>query len=184
LTDEAVAVSVATEGELPGETLSRVRSVCERGAEVLLVIDQGHVLSEDLVSPQAPYCLISDHLNLTGANPLVGPNAGEWGPRFQDLTDAWDPDIRSTLRQAGLSAGVGLSEGIVAGMVGSSHTAAEASMLRGLGADLVSSGFVAEAISGRHAGRRMAGIAITSEAAAADTEAVSGLLTLLLASLP
>lgn len=180
---DAFVASVAAQGELPGETLARVRSVCDRGSEILLVVDEAFALRDDLVEADAPYCLVADHLNLTGANPLVGPNAAEWGPRFQDLTDAWDPDLRASLRAAGLQAGVELAEGIVAGMAGGAHTAAESRMLRGLGADLVSSGFVAEAISGRHAGRRVAGLAVMSEAGVADTAALSELLAALVDSL-
>lgn len=158
-----LVVSVAEEAEPAADTLIRVRSVCQQGAEILLVVDDAHSLGPETASAQSPCFLIADHLNLTGTNPLVGANAAEWGPRFQDLTDAWDPVLRSMLRATGLKAGFDLREGIVAGMAGESHTAAEASMLRILGADLVSSGFVAEAISGRHAGRRMAGIAVTSD---------------------
>jgi len=107
-----------------------------------------------------PFALIADHLNLTGDNPLIGPNDPQWGPRFQDLTDAWDSTLRTTLRRAALERGVALREGVVAGLPGSARTAAELNMLRMLGADMASEGFVAEAIIGRHAGRRMVGLAV------------------------
>ena len=178
----SIATSVATAGESPADTLARVRSVCERGAETLVVVDEATVLQGGAVPADASYCLVSDHLNLTGANPLVGPNAAEWGPRFQDLTDAWDPALRSVLRDAGRTEGVELGEGIVAGVSGRAHTAAEAAMMRVVGADLVSPGFVAEAISGRHAGRRIAGIGVLSEPAASDVDTLCGLVAALLAS--
>jgi len=179
---DSVAMSAAAAGESPRDTLARVRSVCERGAETLIVIDEASILEGGTVPADASYCLVSDHLNLSGANPLVGPNAAEWGPRFQDLTDAWDPALRSMLRDAGLTEGVEFGEGVVAGVIGRAHTAAEAAMLRVVGADLVSTGFVAEAISGRHAGRRIAGIAVVSEPAASDLDALCGLVAALLTS--
>lgn len=178
----SIAMSVATEGEPPRDTLARVRSVCERGAETLVVVDRATVLEGGAVPADASYCLVSDHLNLTGDNPLVGPNVAEWGPRFQDLTDAWDPALRSKLRDAARTQGIELGEGIVAAMTGRAHTAAEVAMLRVVGADLVSPGFVAEAISGRHAGRRLAGIAVLSEAAASDPDGLCGLVAALLGS--
>lgn len=178
----SIATSVAVVGESPGDTLVRVRSVCERGAEILVVVEEGSALEGGALPVDASYCLVSDHLNLTGANPLVGPNASEWGPRFQDLTDAWDAGLRSTLRDAGRTVGVELGEGIVAGVTGRTHTPAEASMFRLLGADLVSPGFVAEAISGRHAGRRVAGVAVLSQPRASDLDALCGLVAALLAS--
>jgi purine-nucleoside phosphorylase len=118
--------------------------------------------------------LVSDHLNLTGDNPLVGQNDPEWGPRFQDLTDAWDPGLRAVLSRAALESGVELREGIVAGVPVSSRSAAERGMLRILGADMASTGFVAEAITGRHAGRRMAGLAVTSDQGAESLQTVLG----------
>ena len=178
-----VVVSLAAEGESAGDTLSRVRSVCESGAGILLVVDEAVSLRPDMAPPEFPYCLISDHLNLTGANPLVGPNAAEWGPRFQDLTDAWNPELRAILRDTAREAGLDLPEGVVAGIAGRFHTTAEAAMLRGLGADVVSHGFVAEAITGRHAGRRMAGLAVTSGADGVEPAELSGLLAPLIAAL-
>ncbi|TDI89600.1 MAG: hypothetical protein E2O75_07335 [Chloroflexi bacterium] len=142
------------------DTASRVRSLCEHGVRILLVIDVAKGVRPGWAVSGGPFALIADHLNLTGDNPLIGPNDPQWGPRFQDLTDAWDSTLRTTLRRAALERGVALREGVVAGLPGSARTAAELNMLRMLGADMVSEGFVAEAIIGRHAGRRMVGLAV------------------------
>ena len=79
--------------------------------------------------------VISDHLNLTGRTPLLGPNADELGPRFPDLTDVWAPRLRSRLHDAARAEGVELEEGIYAGLIGPAYeTPAEVRMLHALGA--------------------------------------------------
>lgn len=153
-------VSVRDVAGSQADTASRVRSLCEHGVRILLVIDVATGVRPGWAASGGPFALIADHLNLTGDNPLIGPNDSQWGPRFQDLTDAWNSTLRTTLRRAALEHGVALREGVVAGLPGSARTAAELNMLRMLGADMVSEGFVAEAIIGRHAGRRMVGIAV------------------------
>ena len=75
--------------------------------------------------------VIADHLNLTGRTPLLGPNDDSIGPRFPDLTDAWDPSSGHALHAAGKAAGVSLAEGIYAGLIGPAYeTPAEVRMLR------------------------------------------------------
>lgn len=156
----SVWVSVRSAAGSHAETASRVRSLCEQGVRILLVVDRAVAIRPGWTLSGGRYALVADHLNLTGDNPLIGPNASEWGPRFQDLTDAWDPILRTALLRASLEHAIDLREGVVAGLPGSSRTVAELNMLRMLGADMSSEGFVAEAITGRHAGRRMAGIAV------------------------
>ena len=90
--------------------------------------------------------VIRDHLNLTGRTPLLGPNADEIGPRFQDLTDAWNPRLREGLHAAGEAEGVDLAEGVYAGLLGPQYeTPSEVRMLRTLGADAVGMSTVLEA---------------------------------------
>lgn len=158
--ERSVWVSVRDAAESQAESASRVRSLCERDIRILFVVDKVEAIAPGWTVGGGRFALVADHLNLTGGNPLVGPNDPQWGPRFQDLTDAWDPGLRSALRRAALEHGVDLREGVVAGMPGSGRTAAELNMLRMLGADMSSEGFVAEAIVGRHAGRKMAGLAV------------------------
>jgi len=107
--------------------------------------------------------VIGDHLNLTGRTPLLGPNDDSIGPRFPDLTDAWDPELRRALHVAGKAAGVDLAEGIYAGLIGPAYeTPAEVRMLRTLGADAVGMSTVMEAIAARWAGLRVCGISLVT----------------------
>lgn len=111
--------------------------------------------------------IIADHLNLTGRSPLVGPNDDATGPRFPDLTAAWDPELRRRLRAAGEAEGVELAEGVYAGLLGPSYeTPAEVRMLRALGADAVGMSTVMEAIAARWAGLRVCGITLVTNAGA------------------
>lgn len=107
--------------------------------------------------------IIRDHLNLTGQSPLIGPNDNSLGPRFPDLTDAWDPELRARLRAAGEAEGVPLEEGIYAGLLGPAYeTPAEVRLLRGLGADAVGMSTVMEAIAVRWTGLRLCGVSLVT----------------------
>ncbi|MCL2450761.1 MAG: purine-nucleoside phosphorylase, partial [Polyangiaceae bacterium] len=100
--------------------------------------------------------VVSDHLNLTGTSPLLGPNDDAVGPRFPDLTAAYDPGLRAALHSVARDAGVALREGVYAGMLGPQYeTPAEIRMLRALGADAVGMSTVLEVIALRHMGVRV-----------------------------
>jgi purine-nucleoside phosphorylase len=107
--------------------------------------------------------LISDHLNLTGANPMAGPEPPEGFPgRFSDLTDLYS----ARLRAAAAAAVPGIPEGVYAGLLGGSYeTPAEIRMLRGLGADLVGMSTVLEAIAARHLGAEVVGVSLVTNLA-------------------
>jgi len=95
--------------------------------------------------------LITDHLNLMGANPLRGPNEDQLGPRFPDMTQTYDLALQKLLLLAAQKAKVALKRGIYAAFAGPSYeTPAEIRMLRRLGADLVGMSTVPEAIAARH----------------------------------
>jgi purine-nucleoside phosphorylase len=107
--------------------------------------------------------VISDHLNLTGRTPLLGPNDDAVGPRFVDLTDVWEPGLRASLHAAAKAEGVSLEEGVYAGLLGPSYeTPAEVRMLRTLGADAVGMSTVMEAIAARWAGLRVCGVSLVT----------------------
>jgi purine-nucleoside phosphorylase len=113
---------------------------------------------------------ISDHLNLTGRTPLLGPNADAIGARFQDLVDAWDPELRAGLEAAAAAEGVPLEKGVYAGLLGPQfETPAEVRMLRTLGADSVGMSTVLECIAARWAGLRVCGISLVTNAGAGYT---------------
>jgi purine-nucleoside phosphorylase len=111
--------------------------------------------------------VIADHLNLTGRTPLHGPNADGLGPRFPDLTNAWDPSLREQLHAAGRAEGVELAEGIYAGLLGPQYeTPAEVRMLHALGADSVGMSTVLECIAARWAGLAVCGVSLVTNAGA------------------
>jgi purine-nucleoside phosphorylase len=117
--------------------------------------------------PAGTLMLLSDHLNLTGGTPLLGPNDDTVGPRFPDLTAVYDPELRARLRSAAESSGVSLHEGVYAGLLGPTYeTPAEVRMLRVLGADAVGMSTVMEAIAARWAGMRVAAISLITNAGA------------------
>ena len=114
--------------------------------------------------------VMADHLNLTGHNPLLGPNDDAQGPRFPDMVDAWDPRLRALLHQAGELEGVPLQEGVYAGLLGPNfETPAEVRMLQGFGADAVGMSTVLEAIAARWAGLRICGISLVTNPGAGLT---------------
>ncbi len=110
---------------------------------------------------------IADHLNLTGTSPLVGFNDDVLGPRFPDMTRAYDPELRALLHAAAPAANVALREGVYAGLLGPSYeTPAEVRMLRTLGAHAVGMSTVLEVIALRHMGVRVAALSCITNLAA------------------
>jgi purine-nucleoside phosphorylase len=110
---------------------------------------------------------ITDHLNLTGQNPLTGPNDDRLGPRFPDMTDPYDTRLGGLLDACAERLGIPLGKGVYAGLAGPSYeTPAEIRMLRTLGADLVGMSTVLEVIAARHAGLRVAAVSVVTNLAA------------------
>jgi purine-nucleoside phosphorylase len=110
--------------------------------------------------------LITDHLNLMGDNPLRGPNFGA-GPRFPDLSRAYDSELCALARDAARASGVTLREGVYAAMLGPSYeTPAEIRMLRALGADAVGMSTVPEVIALRQLGVRVGAVSCITNLAA------------------
>ena len=110
---------------------------------------------------------LSDHLNLQGASPLVGPNDESLGPRFPDMTDAYDPAYRALAHAAADRLGIRLGEGVYAAWLGPAfETPAEIRMLRTLGADLVGMSTAPEVLAARHMGIRCLALSCVTNAAA------------------
>ena len=118
--------------------------------------------------------LVSDHLNLTGLNPLVGPRAPD-GPRFPDMTNAYDVGLRARAENAAAALGLSLKTGVYAGLLGPSYeTPAEIRMLRALGADAVGMSTVLETIALQERGVKTAAVSvITNRAAGLSGEPLS-----------
>jgi len=111
--------------------------------------------------------LISDHINLQGTNPLMGPNNDSAGPRFPDMTDAYSAAYRAIAHQVAGELQIPLSEGVYAAVTGPSYeTPAEIRYMRTIGADLVGMSTVPEVIAANHLGMRVLAISCVTNMAA------------------
>ena len=138
------------------------------GAQVVVLSNAAGGVRVDW--PAGTLMLITDHLNLTSRQPLIGPNDDALGPRFPDFVDAWSPRLRKLMRQAAAEAGIRLEEGVYAGLPGPVYeTPAEVRMLRALGADAVGMSTVLEAIVARWAGLELVGVSLVTNPGAGVT---------------
>jgi len=120
---------------------------------------------------QGALVLISDHINLQGTNPLVGPNDDRFGVRFPDMTQAYAKDLRAIAREEAGKLNVILEEGVYAALLGPSYeTPAEIEYLRRVGADLVGMSTSAEVIAARHMGMKVLAISCVTNMAAGILE--------------
>jgi len=111
--------------------------------------------------------IIMDHINLTGANPLLGPNDDGFGPRFPDMSEAYDRKLIELAKKAASEQKIKLREGVYAGLTGPSYeTPAEIKYLRSIGVDAVGMSTVPEVIVANHAGLRVLGISCITNMAA------------------
>ena len=156
------------EGNDPGLVIQPVLLFRRLGAKVLVLTNAAGGLNPDW--GPGTLMIIRDHINLTGRNPLIGPNADEIGPRFPDLTEAWSVRLRQRLHAAGAAEGVALEEGIYVGLTGPTYeTPAEVRMLAALGGDAVGMSTVLECIAARWAGLEVCGVSLVTNAGAGYT---------------
>jgi purine-nucleoside phosphorylase len=121
----------------------------------------------DLSLERGGLVLISDHINLQGANPLVGPNDDSLGPRFPDMSEVYSRAYRELAKKVAAELCVPLPEGVYAAMLGPSYeTPAEIRYLRTIGADVVGMSTVLEAIAANHMGMQVLGISCVTNMAA------------------
>ena len=114
--------------------------------------------------------LIADHINLLGDNPLTGPNDDRLGPRFPDMSDAYDAELRVLARAVALARGIELREGVYVAVSGPNlETRAEYRFLRAIGADVVGMSTVPEVIVAVHAGMRVLGLSIITDLCLPDS---------------
>jgi purine-nucleoside phosphorylase len=121
---------------------------------------------------QGALVAIRDHINLQGANPLIGANDDRFGPRFPDMTRAYDPEFRQFVAEEGKKLKLNLHEGVYLALAGPNYeTPAEIHAFRTLGADLVGMSTVPEVIAARHGNLRVLGISCVTNMAAGITGA-------------
>jgi xanthosine phosphorylase len=141
-----------------------VRSLRHLGIEILVLTNAAGSLRRSMGPGRL--MLIRDHINLLGMNPLAGPNDTLYGPRFPDMRDAYDRELRRGFRLAARRARMNLAEGVYLANSGPSfETAAEISAFRRLGADAVGMSTVPETIVARHCGLRVAGLSVITNVA-------------------
>jgi purine-nucleoside phosphorylase len=153
------------EGHPVDRVVQGVRVMGRLGVRCVLVTNAAGGLSP-MWSP-GDLMVITDHINLTGLSPLVGVNDEALGPRFPDMSAAYDAGLREALHGVGAQAGIALREGVYAAMLGPQYeTPAEIRMLRALGADAVGMSTVSEVIALRHMGVRVGGLSCITNLAA------------------
>jgi len=152
------------EGHTPARAVFGVRVLAELGCTAVLLTNAAGGIHASF--EPGDLMLITDHLNLLGDNPLRGPNYGE-GPRFPDLSQAYDSGLLQAARAAARAANVTLREGVYAAMLGPSYeTPAEIRMLRALGADAVGMSTVPEVIALRQLGVKVGAMSCITNLAA------------------
>ncbi len=153
------------EGHAPAKVVFGVRVLGALGVGTLVLTNACGAIREDLAP--GDLVVLSDHLNLQGASPLVGPNDDELGPRFPDMSNAYDSELRSLAHEAARRLGQELGEGVYAAWLGPAfETPAEIRMIRTLGADLVGMSTVPEVLAARHMGMRCLALSCVTNMAA------------------
>ena len=153
------------EGHPVERVVHGVRTMARLGARIVLITNAAGGLDPSFSA--GDLMLVTDHLNLTGTSPLLGPNNDALGPRFPDLTAAYDGELAASLRAVSRDARVELREGVYASLLGPAYeTPAEVRMLRMLGAHAVGMSTANEVIALRHMGVRVGALSCITNLAA------------------
>ena len=161
------------EGYTARQVTAGIRLFRELGVERLVLTNAAGGIN--LAYSRGALVLISDHINLQGANPLMGPNDPDAGPRFPDMTEAYPAALRKIAKETADELEIDVHEGVYAAVLGPSYeTPAEIRFLRMIGADLVGMSTVAETIAANHMGMEVLGIScVTNLAAGLSSEKIS-----------
>ena len=150
------------EGYSAQEVAFPVQVLAALGVEALLISNAAGGMNP--LFRRGDLMLVTDHLNLQGANPLIGPNDDAAGERFPDMSEPYDAELRQVALDAAREAGIPLQRGVYAAVIGPNlETRAEYRMLRRLGADVVGMSTVPEVIVARHAGLRVLALSVVTD---------------------
>lgn len=156
----------AYEGHGQCEVVLPVRTLIRLGCEVIILTNAAGGINT-LYTP-GDLVMIKDHINLSGNNPLLGPNIESFGPRFPDMSETYSPCLQKAFQTAAKNVlGKQLHTGVYAGVLGPTYeTPAEIRMLKTLGADMVGMSTVPEAIAAAHMGAKICGLSCITNMAA------------------
>lgn len=147
------------EGHSPSSLAQIIRAYKKLGVETLILTNASGSLNVDM--PPGSLMIISDHINLSGFNPLIGPNDDDVGPRFPDMTYAYDQDLRKKLVQAAQEEKINVHSGVYMMTSGPNfETPAEIRMFRMMGANAVGMSTVPETLAGVQCGMKVAGVSV------------------------
>ncbi len=153
------------EGWAPWQVAFPARVLCRLGIGALVVTNAAGGIRADLVP--ADLMRITDHINLSGTNPLTGPNDDRLGPRFPDMSTAYEPVLGRLLDEVAAELRIPLKHGVYASLAGPTYeTPAEIRMLRAVGADAVGMSTVPEVIAAAHMGVPVVGVSCITNLAA------------------
>jgi purine-nucleoside phosphorylase len=153
------------EGYSVKEVAFPIRVFARMGIQAVILTNAAGGIKKEF--SQGRLVVLKDHINLQGVNPLVGPNDEKFGPRFPDMTTAYDKKFREIALGESKALGIELAEGTYAALPGPSYeTPAEIRYMRSIGSDLVGMSTVPEVIAARHGGIRVLGISCVTNAAA------------------
>ncbi len=157
------------EGHAPEKLAIPIRTFKRLGVENLIITNAAGSLNRDMAA--GSLMRIDDHVNMSGRNPLIGPNDDDFGPRFFDMTEAYDKGLKDRMAQSAAELAIKLHRGVYVQLAGPNfETPAEIRMLSRLGIDAVGMSTVQECLVARHAGLRVAGLSLITNLGAGLSE--------------
>jgi len=155
----------AYEGLPMEEVVFPTRVLATLGVEKLVLTNAAGGINQDFIP--GDIVIIEDHINMMAANPLIGPNINELGPRFPDMTQAYNLELREAIKSAANEINYKIKSGVYAGVLGPTYeTPAEVKMLGICGADMVGMSTVPESIAANHLGIQVVGLSCITNMAA------------------
>ena len=152
------------EGNTAQEVAYPVWLMHQAGVQMLITTNAAGAINESY--NVGDFCIMEDHINLTGRNPIVGVEPNLMASRFVPMKDAYDPELRALAREVAYNLDIRVQEGVYLGLLGPSfETPAEIRAFRVLGADTVAMSVVEEVIAARHVGIRVLGMSLVSNMA-------------------